>query len=72
MLDEKIKELENILAKLERADTTLEEGVAFFEKGVALTRECLAELTAGKGRITKLKKEMDGLIESPYETDGDI
>ncbi len=72
MLDEKIKELENILEKLERDGTTLEEGVALFEKGVALTRECMEELTAGKGRIIRLKKEMDELIESPYETEKEI
>lgn len=72
MLDEKTKELESILEALERGDTTLEEGISLFEKGVALTKECLGELNAGKGRITRLKKEMDELIESPYDPDKEV
>ena len=43
-----------------------------FEKGVTLTKECLAELGACKGKITRLKKEMDELVESPYNADKEI
>ena len=40
-LDCKINELERIIAELENEGTSLERGIELFEKGVALTRECL-------------------------------
>lgn len=66
MTDGKIEELEKIVAELEREGTTLERGMELFEKGIALTRECLDELGRSKGRITELKKQMDGMLEIAY------
>ncbi len=71
MLDEKIEELENILAALEADGVTVEDGIALFEKGIAVTKECLDGLSKTKGRITELKKQMDRLIEQPLEIDED-
>ena len=51
MLDEKINELEKLLAALESDGVTLEEGIALFEKGIAVTKECLDSLNATKGRM---------------------
>lgn len=65
MLDEKIEELEKLLTKLESDGVSVEEGIALFENGIALTKDCLRELNATKGKITQLKKEMDKLIEQP-------
>lgn len=65
MLDEKINELEKLLARLESDSVSVEEGIALFEQGVALTKDCLSELGETKGKITQLKKEMDKLIEQP-------
>lgn len=66
MTDGKIEELEKIVSELEREGTTLERGMELFEKGIALTRECLDELGRSKGRITELKKQMDGMLETAY------
>lgn len=70
MLDEKIDELEKLLARLESDNVSVEEGIALFEKGIAMTKDCLRELNATKGKITQLKKEMDGLIEQPLDIEG--
>ncbi len=66
-LDDKIAELESILGRFESEDLSIEEGIALFEKGISLTKECLGELNAAKGKITKLKKEMDKLVEEPLD-----
>ncbi len=71
MLDEKIEELEKILEKLEADGVSVEDGIALFEKGIAVTKECLESLSKTKGRITELKKQMDRLIEQPLEIDED-
>lgn len=71
MLDEKIEELEKILEKLEADGVSVEDGIALFEKGIAVTKECLESLSRTKGRITELKKQMDRLIEQPLEIDED-
>ena len=63
----KLKELEGIVASLESKDITLENGIELFERGVGVTRECLAALTESKGKITVIKKELDKLIEKPFE-----
>lgn len=70
-LEDKITSLENIIAELESEGTSLERGIELFEKGVSLTRDCLAELGRSKGRITELKRRMDELTEVPYDTDED-
>ena len=67
MLDEKINELEKLLAALESDGVKLEEGISLFEKGIAVTKECLDSLNATKGRITELKKQMNELIEQPLD-----
>lgn len=66
-LDDKIAELESILGRFESEDLSIEEGIALFEKGISLTKECLGELNAAKGKIAKLKKEMDKLVEEPLD-----
>lgn len=67
MLDEKIAELEKVLSKFESGELSVEEGIALFESGIAITKDCLNELNTCKGKITKLKKEMDTVIEQPLE-----
>ncbi len=68
-LEENINELEKILAALEAEGVTVEEGIELFEKGIAVTKECLAGLESTKGKITVLKKQMGELIEQPVDVD---
>lgn len=54
---EKKKELQKIADKLENSKTGLEEAAALFEQGLALSKECLAMLTAEQGKITKINAD---------------
>ena len=65
MLEDKIKELESLVASLEKEGLDIEEGIKHFEKGLNLTKECLDSLAGTKGKITSLKKQMEELLEEP-------
>jgi exodeoxyribonuclease VII small subunit len=49
-----LKELEEIVARMERSDLPLEESLKLFERGVTLTRECRASLDSAELRVRKL------------------
>ena len=46
-----------------------EESIKLFEKGVALSAECVKLLNEGKGKLTELKKTLEGLEEISLEFD---
>ena len=60
--EKKLNELEELVKKLENGNVTLEESVALFENGVALTKDCILALKEYKGRITSASGEMDKLL----------
>ena len=49
-----IKKLEQIVAKLEDGDISLEESVKSFEEGVGLVKECQKQLSAAELKVKKL------------------
>ena len=49
-----LKELEEIVAKLERGDVPLEESIAIYERGEALKSHCEALLKQAEARIEKI------------------
>ncbi len=52
-----LAELEQMVKKLEAGDTTLEEAMTLFEKGVALTMECGKILADANLKVQKLVGE---------------
>ena len=52
--EEAIKELEETVKKLESGETTLDESMELFEKGVSLSRTCQKLLDEASLKITKL------------------
>lgn len=52
--EEQLKTLESVVEKLERGDLPLEESLALFEQGVALSESCKKELDAAEGRVQVL------------------
>ena len=69
--EENFKEFENIVKKLESPNLTLGDGVALFEQGVALLKECYKSLGEAKGKITVLTKELDRIVEAPLNLEED-
>lgn len=49
-----LKELEDIVSKLEQGEVDLEESIQFYERGQALKAHCEAKLKAAEGRLEKI------------------
>ena len=66
--EEALKELEETVKKLESGETTLDESMELFEKGVGLTRTCQKLLSEAQLKVTQLvgsgEKE-----EVPFDTE---
>lgn len=66
--EEALKELEETVKKLESGETTLDESMALFEKGISLTRTCRKLLSDAQLKVTQLvggeEKE-----EVPFDTE---
>lgn len=55
--EEAIKRLEEIVNRLENAEISLEESLAFFKEGIALSRYCREKLAEIEYRVEYLLKE---------------
>jgi len=64
--EKKLNNLEEIVAKLEDKNLSLEDGIALFEKGLHLTRECVESLNDSKARMAIIKEEMGKLTEDNF------
>jgi exodeoxyribonuclease VII small subunit len=59
--------LETIVDRLEQGDLELEQALAAFEEGVALTRRCAGQLEDAERRIEVLVREGEKWIARPFE-----
>ncbi|MGL5446504.1 MAG: exodeoxyribonuclease VII small subunit [Rhabdaerophilum sp.] len=58
--EEAMKQLEAIVAELERGDVSLEASIALYEKGEALKKRCEVLLAEAQMRIEKITLGADG------------
>lgn len=58
--EDSLKQLESIIARLERGDLPLEESVKLFEQGIQLSDTCKTELESAEGKVQMLLKQKDG------------
>lgn len=64
-----LKELEKIVSELEKGDLALENQLKSFEKGVALSRECMKRLEEVERRVETLMTGPEGkMVTAPFET----
>ncbi|HUJ04123.1 MAG TPA: exodeoxyribonuclease VII small subunit [Rhizomicrobium sp.] len=56
-----LKELEEIVAKLEQGEVDLEDSIALYERGQALKAHCEARLKAAEGRLEKIVGQGKGV-----------
>lgn len=69
--EEALKRLEAVVARLEAGDLPLEESLAAFEEGVALTKLCSQRLSEAERRVNILLRNAEGVVEErPFEGDG--
>lgn len=62
-----LSELETIVKNLESGNLALEESLKQFERGVKLTKQCLATLEHAEQKIMILAKEDGEIKEKPFE-----
>ena len=69
-LEDSMKKLEEIVANLERGESTLEQSLKMFEDGIKLSRECSKILDSADKKVMMLVK---GKVDDEKETceDGD-
>ena len=65
--EEAMKELEEIVKRLESGETSLEESMELFEKGVKLSRVCQKYLSEAQLKVTKLIAESDTEVDFDTE-----
>ena len=66
--EENLKELEDIVKKLEGGDVSLDEMLDLFERGIARTKECNQQLKEAEQKISILVKNSLGeMEEQPFE-----
>lgn len=58
--EESMKELEEIVAKLENGDATLDESLEYFEKGIKLSKSCQKMLDTAEKKVSVLLAGADG------------
>ena len=70
--EEALRELEEIVNRLEKGDLLLEEALRLFEEGVRLSRHCHTKLDEAQKKIEILLSEEDGkTVAVPFDPDKD-
>lgn len=60
--EEKIKELEEIVDKLDGGNVSLEESILLFEKGVKLSKACQRMLNSAEKKVNVLLTDENGKV----------
>lgn len=60
--EEALKQLEDIVARLEKGELSLEESLRLYEQGIGLARLCHAKLEEAEGKIEVLIKDARGEV----------
>ena len=64
--EESLAELEQLVNRLERGETTLEESLAAFERGVNLTRTCQKALQDAEQKVQILIEKSGSQVLEPF------
>jgi exodeoxyribonuclease VII small subunit len=60
--EDALKQLEDIVARLEKGELALEDSLALYELGIGLARLCHAKLEEAEGKIEVLIKDARGEV----------
>jgi exodeoxyribonuclease VII small subunit len=58
--EDALRELEQVVGKLERGEVPLDESIALYERGAALKKRCEAKLKEAEEKVAKLTLDGDG------------
>ncbi len=62
-----LKELEEIVSKLEQGEVDLEDSIALYERGQGLKAHCEKKLKAAEGRLEKVVQGASGATSEPLD-----
>src|SRR5579862_4605577 len=65
--EELLQELEALVTQLESGDLPLNEALETFERGVRLTRECQAALSAAQQKVQLLLQRGEGVVLEEFD-----
>ena len=60
--EEALKELEELVRRLEKGDSRLEDAIAAYERGAALKRHCEAKLAEARMKVERISFAADGTV----------
>ncbi|MBU2357524.1 exodeoxyribonuclease VII small subunit [Loktanella sp. M215] len=58
--EDAIRELEQVVGKLERGDVALDDSIALYERGAALKKRCETKLSEAEEKVAKITTGPDG------------
>lgn len=58
--EDAIRELEQVVGKLERGDVALDDSIALYERGAALKKRCEAKLSEAEEKVARITTGPDG------------
>ncbi len=58
--EKSINRLEELVAKLESGELSLEDSMKLFEEGTGLVADCMKKLDAAEQKVLLLRRELDG------------
>lgn len=64
-----LKELEDVVTRLEKGELSLEASLQYFERGVALTRHCQKALQEAEQKVESLLGDQEQ--PQPFDPEGD-
>ena len=65
--EDAMRELEDIVKRLESGDLPLEESLKIFEQGIDLSRYCSKKLEEAEKKVSLLMKDEGGIKKEPFE-----
>ena len=68
--EDAIKELEQVVAQLERGDVALDDSIALYERGAQLKARCETKLKEAEEKVAKITLSADGTPQRTAPLDG--
>lgn len=68
--EDALRELEQVVGKLERGEVPLDESIALYERGADLKKRCEAKLKEAEEKVAKLTLDGDGTPTGTAPLDG--
>ena len=68
--EDALRELEQVVGKLERGEVPLDESISLYERGAALKKRCETKLKEAEEKVAKLTLDGDGTPSGTAPLDG--